>query len=99
MNIAETIRDQIKALDFWALGAWGAKDFVKTRSADATTEGLRFKTSGMVKWKGYVSIELNGQDLYDVKFQRIRKLKVVTDKELHNIFADQLVEIINAQVG
>jgi|TARA_B110000261_G_scaffold164154_1_gene212491 hypothetical protein len=94
MNIAETIRDQIKALDFWAFGAWGAKDFVKT-----STEGLRFKTSGMVKWKGYVSIELNGHDLYDVKFQRVRKMNVVTDKELDNVFADQLVEIINAQVG
>ena len=43
MNIAETIRDQIKALDFWAFGAWGAKDFVKTStdgvSLDCCTDG------------------------------------------------------------
>ena len=42
MNIATIIRDQIKAMDFWALGAWGAKDMI------ALSKGLSFKTSGMV---------------------------------------------------
>jgi hypothetical protein len=45
-----------------ATWAWGAKDMV------AMEDGLRFKTTGMVKNKGYVTIKLNGRDLYDIEF-------------------------------
>ena len=37
MNVAKTILSQIKALDGWSLGAWGAKDLV------ALENGLQFK--------------------------------------------------------
>ena len=94
MNVAQTILDQIRGMDKWALGSWGAKDLVATSNG-----GLRFKTSGMVKWKGFVSIELNASDLYDVKFQRVRKHEAITDKEVNGVYFDQLVEVIDRKVG
>lgn len=94
MSIAKTILSQIKALDFWAMGAWGAKDLV------AMKDGLKFKTSGMVRWKGYVYVKYDeGKDLYDVIFARIRKLEWVEDKKVCGVFADNLVEVINTHVG
>ena len=95
MKIAETIHSQIKTLDPSALMAWGAKDFIKT-----FTDGLQFKSSGMCKWKGYVTIELNrGADTYIIKFQRVRKMELITDKEVSDVYAMDLVSIIDAQVG
>lgn len=94
MNIATTIRDQIQAIDPRALWAWGSKELC------ATSKGLRFKSSGMVKWKGYVHIELDqGQDLYNVTFFRIRKCQQVIDKKVEGVFAEDLVNIIDGQVG
>lgn len=94
MTIAKTILQQIKALDVWAMGAWGAKDLV------AMNEGLKFKTSGMVRWKGYVYVKYNyGTDLYDIDFFRIRAYQIKMDKQVEGVFVDNLVETINAQVG
>ena len=53
MSIAKTIHLQIKTIDYWALGAWGAKDLV------AMNDGLKFKSSGMVGWKGQVYVKYN----------------------------------------
>jgi hypothetical protein len=94
MTIAKTILAQIKALDFWALGAWGAKELV------AMNDGLKFKTSGMVKWKGYVYVKYNyGTDLYDIEFFRVRSAQIKMDKSVQGVFVEDLVETINAQVG
>jgi len=94
MSIAQTILSQIKAIDFWAMGAWGAKDLV------AMNDGLKFKTSGMVKWKGYVYVKYDyGQDLYDVIFARIRKMEWVEDYKIEGVYVEDLVRIIDSQVG
>lgn len=94
MTVAKTILEQINTIDFWALGAWGAKEFVNTGS------GLRFKTSGSVKWKGYVNVVLDeAKDLYRVEFQRVRKLNVITDKVVEDVFVEDLVDVIDSQVG
>lgn len=94
MSIAKTILSQIKAIDCWALDAWGAKNPV------AMPESLQFKTSGMVKWKGYVEVKYNyGTDLYDIDFYRIRAGKIKIDKSVDDVFALDLVKIIDAQVG
>ena len=94
MSIAKTILTQIKTLDFWAMGAWGAKDLV------AMNDGLKFKTSGMVKWKGYVYVKYDyGQDLYDVIFARIRKMEWVEDEKVEGVYAEDLVRIIDTRVG
>ncbi len=93
MQIATIIRDQIRAMDFWALGAWGAKDMI------ALPKGLSFKTSGMVAWKGNVTILLDeAKDLYTVKFTRLRKLKVVVDKVVDDVFVEDLINVIDEQV-
>lgn len=94
MTVAKTILAQIKALDKWAIGAWGVKDLVGGENY------LAFKTSGMVKWKGYVKIEYDyGADLYNIEFYRIRKMEVKVDKRVEGVYADMLVEIIDGQVG
>jgi len=94
MNVATIIRDQIKTLDKWAFGAWGAKEMVNTGN------GLRFKSSGMVKWKGYVHVVYDeGNDLYNVVFGKIRKMEWKTVKEVKGVFVEDLVNVIDAQVG
>jgi len=94
MTIANTIVNQINAIDSRAVWAWGAKEFINMG------DGLKFKTSGMVKWKGYVYIKLNeGTDLYDIQFARIRKYEWKIDKELNGVFAEDLVSVIDNKVG
>lgn len=94
MTIAKIIHSQIKTLDFWAFAAWGAKSLV------AMNDGLQFKTSGMVRWKGQVYVKYDeGQDLYNVEFFRIRAAKVIVDKVVEGVFVEDLVSTINEQVG
>ena len=94
MSIATTILNQIKAIDPRAIWAWGAKDFV------ATKNGLLFKSSGMVRWKGYVHVTLDeAQDLYNIEFYKMRGVKRTVAASVEGVFADQLVELIDSQVG
>lgn len=94
MQVAKIILEQIKAIDLWALGSWGAREFV------AMNDGLKFKTSGMVKWKGYVYVQYDeGMDLYNVIFAKVRKLEWKEVERVDGVFFDQLVEIIDKRVG
>ena len=94
MNAAQVILSQIKSLDPKALFAWGAKDLVNTG------KGLRFKSSGMTRWKGQVNIVHNeGTDLYDIEFFRIRKFEMKVDSKVTDVFVEDLVRVIDAQVG
>lgn len=94
MTVAQTILSQIKTIDPRATWAWGAKEFVDMR------DGLKFKTSGMVKWKGYVYVRYNdATDLYDIEFFRIRNFEVKNDKQVRDVFAEDLVRIIDGVVG
>ena len=94
MSIAQTILSQIKGLDPMAMMAWGSKELVAMR------DGLKFKTSGMVKWKGYVYVQYDeGQDLYNVIFAKIRKFEWIEQERVEGVYFDQLVEIIDRRVG
>jgi hypothetical protein len=94
MSVAQTILSQIKTLDRTAMIAWGAKDLVNMN------DGLKFKTSGMTKWKGYVYVKYNeGSDLYDIDFFRIRGVDVKYDKQAKGIYAEDLVWVIDGVVG
>ena len=65
----------------------------------APKKGLSFKTSGMVAWKGTVTIILDeAKDLYTVKFTRLRKLNVIVDKVVEDVFVEDLINVIDAQV-
>lgn len=94
MNTAQTILSQIKALDPMALFAWGAKDLMNMG------DGLKFKTSGMTPYKGYVYVKYNtGTDLYEIQFFRFRKMEVKYDKTVEDVYAEDLVSVIDGFVG
>lgn len=93
MSVANTINDQINAMDRMAFAAWGTKEKV------ALNNGLQFKTSGMVKRKCIVKITYNeALDLYDVTFGRIRKFEWKIDKQVDCVYFDQLVHVIDDYV-
>lgn len=71
MTIAKIIVDQIKTIDPMSFGAWGV------RAINSKDRGIYFKTTGMVRWKGTVEIVLNGNDLYDIRFLRVRAGKII----------------------
>lgn len=93
MSIASTIRQQIMALDFWALGAWGAKDMVNIGN------GLRFKVNGTKMKHSFVEITLNASDLYDIRFYKIWGVKITRDEKVTDVFVENLVEVIDGKVG
>lgn len=94
MNTAQTILSQIKTIDAWALCAWGAKDFV------VMEDGLKFKTSGMTPWKGHVYVKYNPvPDLYEVQFFRLCKSQIKMDKVVEDVYAFDLVSVIDKFVG
>lgn len=94
MSVAQTIRQQINAIDRMAFFAWGVKEMV------ANTNGLQFKSTGMAKWKGWVDVKYNeGTDLYDIDFFRIRAGVLKMDRKATDVFAEDLVRVIDSQVG
>jgi hypothetical protein len=98
-NIAATIETQIKTLDPFAFLAWGAKDLTAIIDNNGIENGLRFKTSGLVKNKGYITITLNPKDYYDVSFAKIKKSKWEELNQQEDVFFGDLIDIIDGMVG
>ena len=93
-TITATIFNQLKLLDRRAMMAWGAQNLV------AMQDGLKFKTSGMVRWKGWVYIKYDHiQDLYNIDFFRVRAAEIKYDRREVGVYAEDLVRFIDAQVG
>lgn len=94
MTIAKTILSQITTIDPMAMPAWGAKDLIDMG------DGLKFKSTGMCRWKGQVYVRYNrGADAYDIKFFRLRAGNIKVDKTVEHVYATELVSVIDAQVG
>ena len=93
MSVAKTVHSQIKTLSPWALPAWGAKELV------ALENGIQFKSSGMVKNKGIIQVKLNGSDLYNVTFGKVRKFKYKEIKKVTDVFVEDLIDVIDEMVG
>ena len=94
MNVAQTILSQIKTLDPMALFAWGAKGLANTGN------GLQFKTTGMTPFKGFVRITLDeGKDLYVIEFLKVTKKEVKVVKSVEDVYAEDLVSVIDNFVG
>lgn len=99
MSVAKTIHSQIKTMSPWAMASWGTKDLV------ALENGLQFKSSGMVKNKGIIQIKLNGSDLYDVSFGKVRKYREINNygykqiKKVTDVFVEDLIDVIDEMVG
>lgn len=92
MNIAKTILEQIRAIDGRAMWAWGAKDIVNTGA------GLQFKVGGLAKFKGHIHIKLNASDLYDIEFYKIRKGDIKVTNKFDDVYAEDLVNVIDSVV-
>jgi hypothetical protein len=92
MSIAKTILEQIGGNKFCAM--------IGVKQLGDTGNGLS------VKWKAkskdgsnYLNIELNGLDLYDLKFKRIWGTDITDKKELNNIYAEDLMDIFEDTTG
>ena len=98
-GIAGVIYSQIKTMSPLAMVSWGTKELVVLK------DGLQFKSSGMVKNKGIIQIKLNGSDLYDVSFGKVRKYKEINNygykqiKKVTDVFVEDLVDTIDEMVG
>ena len=92
-GIAGVVYSQIKTMSPWAMAAWGAKELVVLK------DGIQFKSSGMVKNKGIIQIKLNGSDLYDVTFGKVRKFKYKQLKKVTDVFVEDLIGVIDEMVG
>jgi hypothetical protein len=69
-QIALTIRDQIKAGDFWCLPTCGARDFIALDATDERRGGLKFRVTITRGTKHYIIITLTHMNEYHV--QRIK---------------------------
>ena len=90
---AGVVYSQIKTMSPWAMAAWGAKELVVLK------DGMQFKSSGMVKNKGIIQIKLNGSDLYNVTFGKVRKFKYKEIKKVTDVFVEDLIDVIDEMVG
>jgi len=90
MNIAQTIASQLGRK---ALLMIGAKNLM------AGQDYLQLKLGRNAGGWSALKIALNGLDLYDLTFYRIRKLKVTSEKTIDNIHCDQLHDIIEDETG
>jgi len=71
-TIANTIWTQMKAIDQNLCMCMGVKNLTIIEN------GLQFKVNGLA-FKGLVQITLNGKDLYDVKFLKMKRHYYVND--------------------
>ena len=90
---AGVVYSQIKTMSPWAMAAWGAKELVVLK------DGIQFKSSGMVKNKGIIQIKLNGSDLYNVTFGKVRKFKYKEIKKVTDVFVEDLIDVVDEMVG
>jgi hypothetical protein len=101
-EVGKEIYRQIKYFDKWALASWGAKNFVTFDAGKdlnmAHEGGLKFKVKGS-KFKGWVMIYLTPMDLYTIVLGRVRGVDWKVVKTIDNIYFDQLVEILNENIG
>ena len=90
MNIAQTIAQQLGNKALFMIGAknlMAGKDYLQMRLG---------RNSG--NWNA-LKIALNGLDLYDMTFYKIRKLTITKQKIVDNIYSDQLHDIIESETG
>ena len=94
INIAATILAQLGGNHFTVMT--GAKNYI------AHPDGLSFRIPGSGFAKdgiNYIKITLNGMDLYDVTFSRVRGRTVKTLHTETGIYADMLREVFRLHTG
>jgi len=98
--IAKTIIQQIKATDYWALGAWGARNYVALNGGKEKhgyiLGGIQFDISGKkLQRGGKVLVYLMGNDTYTVRVIRIHGTNVNEVKLVKEVYCDDLMRIID----
>lgn len=99
-EIAKTIIEQIKATDFWALGAWGARNYIslpeEKKDFGTVLGGLQFDVSGRkLQRGGKVIVYLMSNDTYRVRVIKIHGSKITEVKTVNEVYCDGLIEIID----
>jgi hypothetical protein len=99
-EIAKTIIQQIKATDYWALGAWGYHNPVALREGQEKygyiLGGIQFDVKAKkLPRGGKVIVYLMGNDTYTVRIVRIHGTKVNEIKLVDNVYCDDLMRIID----
>jgi hypothetical protein len=91
MDIAQTIIEQVKYVDKWALMAYGSRNFTALSESKLYQGGLQFQVNGF-HFKGTVRIQLKWIDTYTITFIS-KKCEIV--KEVENVYCDTLVDILD----
>lgn len=95
-EVAQTILSQIKTIDFWALGAWAARQYTVLNDEYG---GVQFKINCPKLKNGFVQVILNGSDLYNVRFFKVWGGKITVDETIKDVYAEDLVNVIDGRVG
>ncbi|MBU0707040.1 hypothetical protein KKG41_01575 [Patescibacteria group bacterium] len=89
--IAETILKQ--------LGGWDRLvSMINAKNPINLFEGLSFRFSGS-KITNHISIVLQANDTYSIEFGKIREIKYESVKRIHDIYAENLVNVIEDTTG
>jgi hypothetical protein len=103
MQVANTTMQQLKAsmpaIDFLAMGlknVYAINADMQVSGSNSTGPGVQFDARG--HWKGRVIVRLDPSDTYTVIFGRIRGSKWKIDKELGDIYADSIGEVVRNNI-
>ena len=92
--VQETILQQIRAIDKWALGAWGAREM---KASGAT---LIFRVNGTKLKRGWIEVAYNeGPDTYTVTGLYRTNLEIKTRASISDVYCENLVQVIDSIVG
>ncbi len=89
-SVAKTILQQIGHKSLYMIGA---KNFI------GSDNGLSFKIERNCKSISHIQIKLNGLDLYDMTFLRVRMCEAKTLSVVENVYFEQLNQIIKSETG
>lgn len=107
LRVAKTIKEQLMGMDYWALGAWGARAYKGMERSEENLGFLEFKVFNCPKVPNGTSVRitLEFNDTYTVKTYTVRKVKnkfewkenVISERE--DVYFDELVSHIDNVVG
>jgi hypothetical protein len=89
LSVAKEILRQLKMMDPVALMAWG---FQKP-SGDENS--LTFRVNGALVGHAFVTIILNGKDLYDIEVYKIRKYQKKMITRVEDVYAEDMIDVID----
>ena len=91
LTVAKTIIQQLGHKCLYMIGA--------KKPYSVWADGVNFRIGrNLGRWSS-ISITLNGTDLYDVTFYRLRKHKITAEKTHTDIYFDGLHELIETETG